>query len=99
MKFVGAHANVAYGLMLQDMARLSEFFCDRANSEGLVDVLLVNANIYRSLPFREVSYHLSMAYLSRLLSSHTIFMTTNFAWCVASTACVQLFRLRIKAVS
>lgn len=67
LKLIGTHTQVAYGLLLQDMARLSEFFCDRANYEGLVDVLVVAANIYQYLPSHAVSCHLSTAYLSRSL--------------------------------
>ena len=49
-------ANVGYGLLLQDMARLSEYFCEKANDSGLVKVLLVTVNNYQRHLVNEVSY-------------------------------------------
>ena len=50
-------ANVSYGLLLQDMARLSEYFCEKANNSGLVQILLVTVNNYQRHIVHEVSYY------------------------------------------
>ena len=46
---VDTKANIGYGLLLQDMARLSEYFCEKANAGGLVGVLLVTVKNYRNM--------------------------------------------------
>ena len=38
--------NAAYGLLLQDMAQLSEYFCEKANDDGLVTVFLATVYCY-----------------------------------------------------
>ena len=57
---VDTNANIAYGLLLQDMARLSEYFCEKANDSGLVGVLLVTVNSYQRYLVHEVSYHVEL---------------------------------------
>ena len=48
-------ADIGYVLLLHDMARLSEYFCEKANDHGLVDVLLVTVNRYQTVFVHEVS--------------------------------------------
>ena len=52
---VDTEANIGYGLLLQDMARLSEYFCEKANDCGLVTILLVTVNSYQNKLVHEVS--------------------------------------------
>ena len=48
-------SNVGYGLLLQDIAQLSEYFCEKANDGGLVTLFLVTIDFYQNLPVHEVS--------------------------------------------
>ena len=52
---VHTDSNVGYGLLLQDMAQLSEYFCEKANDGGLVAVFLVTVDSYLDMPVHEVS--------------------------------------------
>ena len=63
MLTVDTNANVGYGLLLRDMARLSEYFCEKANACGLVGVLLVTVSSYQNILVCEVTYN----YLARML--------------------------------
>ena len=47
-------ANIGYGLLLQEMARISSYFCEEAVVGRLVDVLLVTVNSYQNLLTNEV---------------------------------------------
>ena len=62
---VDTDANNGYGLLLQDMARLSEYFCEKANNGGLVAVLLVTVNSYQKFLVHEVSYYNYKNYKSK----------------------------------
>lgn len=48
-------SNFGYGLLLQDMAKLSDYFCEKACDDGLVNVLLVTINSYQRFILNEVS--------------------------------------------
>ena len=52
------------------MARLSEYFCEKAHENGLVDVLIVAVNSYQGYPPNEVSYNsiINVAILTLLTS-------------------------------
>ena len=51
---VDTEANIGFGLLLQDMARLSEYFCEKAYDGGLVTILLVTVNSYQNERVHEV---------------------------------------------
>ena len=54
---VDTAANIGYANLLQDMAKLSEYFCEKANDDGLTDVFLVTVNNYQHMLVNKVHQH------------------------------------------
>ena len=52
---VDTEANIGYGQLLQDMAQISEYFCEKTNDGGLLSVLLVTVNSYQNQRVHEVN--------------------------------------------